>query len=46
MNMVYSDYYGAVPNEVANYVKLAEAFLHDKDAPKGKAFLYYYNVIK
>lgn len=46
MNMIYSDYYGAVPNEVASYVKLAKAFLDDKDAPNGKAFIYYYNLIK
>ena len=41
MNMIYSDYYGAVPNESASYIKLSKKFLCDKDAPKGKAFLYY-----
>ena len=46
VGMIYSDYYGAVPNEVASYVKLAKAFLDDKDAPNGKAFIYYYNLIK
>lgn len=41
MNMMYSDYYGSVPNEVITYVKLAEKFLMDKDAGVGKAFKYY-----
>lgn len=41
MNMVYSDYYGAVSNETSSYVKLAKKFLMDKDAKKGKAFCYY-----
>ena len=41
MNMVYSDYYGAVPNELSSYVKLAKKFLMDKDAKKGKALTYY-----
>jgi hypothetical protein len=46
MNLVYSDYFGAVPNDVQNYVKLAKAFLNDKDAPMGKAFMYYYNLMR
>ena len=41
MNMIYSDYYGAIPNETINYVKLAQKFLMDKDAEYGKAFKYY-----
>ena len=41
MNMMYSDYYGAVSNDVSNYVKLALKFLEDKDAKEGKAFCYY-----
>lgn len=41
MNMIYSDFYGAVPNETSSYVKLAKKFIHDKDAPKGKALKYY-----
>jgi len=41
MNMIYSDYYGAVTNDTSVYVKLARKFLEDKDAPKGKAFKYY-----
>ena len=41
MNMIYSDYYGAIPNETSYYVKLAEKFIKDKDAPEGKALKYY-----
>lgn len=41
MNMMYSDYYGAVSNDVSNYVRLALKFLDDKDAKDGKAFCYY-----
>jgi len=41
MNMVYSDYYGAVSNDLSAYVRLARKFLEDKDAPKGKALHYY-----
>ena len=40
-NMLYSDYYGAVPDNVESYFKMAKAFLEDKDAPEGKAFRYY-----
>ena len=41
LNMIYSDYYGAVPDDISYYVKLAKKFLHDKDAEPGKAFKYY-----
>ena len=41
MNMMYSDYYGAVSNDVSSYAKMAKKFLEDKDARKGKAFYYY-----
>ena len=41
MNMIYSDYYGAVSNDVNVYVKLARNFLMDKDAKEGKALCYY-----
>lgn len=41
MNMIHSDYYGAVPNDVGVYVKMALRFLNDKDAPEGKALKYY-----
>ena len=46
MNMVYSDFYDVESNNTQHYVKLAKAFLEDKDAPIGKAFKYYYYVIK
>lgn len=41
MNMVYSDYYGAIPNDTATYFKLAKKFIDDKDAKQGKALSYY-----
>ena len=41
MNMIYSDYYGAVPNDTNMYAKLSKKFLEDKDAKSGKAFCYY-----
>lgn len=41
LNMIYSDYYGAVVNETLSYVKLARKFLEDKDAHEGKALKYY-----
>jgi hypothetical protein len=41
MNMIYSDYYGAVSNDLSTYVKLAKKFIFDKDAPEGKALKYY-----
>ena len=41
MNMVYSDYYGAVSNDLNSYIRLAVKFLEDKDAKEGKAYCYY-----
>ena len=41
MNMIYSDYYGSVPNDNVVYANMAIKFLEDKDAPEGKAFRYY-----
>lgn len=41
MNMMYSDYYGAVSNDTNMYAKLSKKFLEDKDAKNGKAFCYY-----
>ena len=41
MNMAYSDYYGVIPDSVDGYFKVAKAFIEDKDAPEGKAFLYW-----
>ena len=41
MNMIYSDYYGAIGNNTESYVKVAKKFIMDKDAPEGKALKYY-----
>ena len=41
MNMIYSDYYGSVPNDVDTYGKMAKKFLEDKDAKEGKAYCYW-----
>lgn len=41
MNMVYSDFYGAVPDELQYYVRMAKKFVEDKDMPCGKAYRYY-----
>lgn len=41
MNMMYSDYYGAVSNDTNMYFRMAKKFLEDKDAKEGKAFCYY-----
>lgn len=41
MNMIYSDYYGAISNDTNAYVRLAKKFLEDKDAKEGKALCYY-----
>ena len=41
MNLLYSDFYGAVSNDTNTYAKMAKKFLMDKDANKGKPFNYY-----
>lgn len=41
MNMIYSDYYGSVPDDTNIYVKMTKKFLQDKDAKEGKALCYY-----
>lgn len=41
VNMMYSDYYGIVSNDINTYSKLAKKFLLDKDGKKGKALIYY-----
>lgn len=41
LNMVYSDYYGAIPDNEKSYVQVANAFIFDEDAPKGKAVRYW-----
>lgn len=39
--MVYSDYYGYIPNDLTSYVNIAKAFIEDKDAAPGKSYRYY-----
>lgn len=41
MNMIYSDYFGSVPDDVNTYAKMTRKFLQDKDAKEGKALCYY-----
>lgn len=41
MNMLYSDYCKVLGDNYNSYAKMAEKFLNDKDAPKGKALRYY-----
>ena len=46
LNMVYSDYYKLFGNEDSMYIKLALAWLNDKDIPEGKAYRYFKNVVE
>ena len=46
MNMLYSDFYGAVTNDAVVYGKLAKKFLTDKDGKEGKAYHYYMAMAK
>lgn len=46
MNMIYSDFYGAVSNDTNAYIKLAKKWLDDKDAVDGKALCYYLHIVK
>lgn len=41
INMIRSDYYGAVPDNDKTYTEMAKKFILDKDAPAGKAKIYY-----
>ena len=41
MNMIYSDYFGAVNDDTNIYVRMSKKFLQDKDAKDGKALCYY-----
>ncbi len=36
LNMIYSDFSNAVPNETSTFVKMAKAYMCDPDAPNGK----------
>lgn len=46
LNMVYSDYYKIFGNDDNMYIKLALAWLNDKDIPEGKAYRYFKNVVE
>ena len=46
MNMMYSDYYGVVPNDVSTYVKMSKRFLEDTDGKTGKALNYYFKLVR
>ena len=46
LNMVYSDFFGAIPDSIDSYVKLAWKWLEDKDIPDGKLYYYYCDVVK
>ena len=41
MNMMYSDHYASVGDNVTMYASLAKEWLNDIDAPDGKAFIYW-----
>ena len=41
LNMIYSDYYNVIGSDTNMYIKMANAFLSDKDAPEGKAWKYW-----
>lgn len=48
LNMMYSDFFGAVTDTTDNYVKLAKHWFEDKDIDDAehKTFNYYHNVVK
>lgn len=41
LNMIYSDYSAIIGSDTATYIKLAKAWIMDKDAPEGKPYLYW-----
>lgn len=46
LNMIYSDYYGIISNDISTYVELAKGWFYDKDSDTGKTYRYYMNVVK
>lgn len=46
MNMMFSDFYGAVSDDITTYFNLAMRFLEDKDAKDGKSLKYYFKIVK
>ena len=46
LNMIYSDFYKVFGQDTNLYIKVAKAWLEDKDAENGKAYKYYQSVKK
>lgn len=44
--MIYSDFYKVFGQDTNLYIKVAKAWLEDKDAENGKAYKYYQSVKK
>lgn len=45
MNMIYNDYHSVLGDDTSIYIKMARAFLLDKDAPKADVKVYRYSKI-
>ena len=41
MNIIYSDFFKAVGDNLSMYVMLSKSWIMDADAPEGKAFKYW-----
>lgn len=46
LNMLYSDNYNVFGDDSSTYIQLAKAWLDDIDVDEGKAWRYYYKVVK
>ena len=48
LNMMYSDYYGSVPNDTSTYAKLARDWMKDEDGGNAseKTYRYYRYVVE
>lgn len=46
VNMLYSDYQTVLGNDINVYIKLTKAWLDDPDVGEGKAFRYYFDVVR
>jgi len=46
LNMIYSDHFKTIGSNTSMYVSFARDWLMDKDAPKGKVFLYYAMILE
>lgn len=45
LNMLYSDFYKVLGDNIDLYIKMAYSWLHDADVPQGKAFRYATKVV-